>query len=272
LALFFYLKVFKMPSHTGHAFRPRLSAAMKAASLHLLCSLVVALLAATLVFGLWYPYPYREMSGGRELFLLVVTVDVICGPLLTLVLFSPVKPLKELWRDLGLVALIQFGALGYGLNTVWQARPLFLVQEVDRFKVVMAPELNTTTVASLAIALQPSWTSGPIVVAIRDPKNNNEREKVMFDALVGGPDYAERPEFYLPYEGTAALKSIRRAKPLLTFLQKRPEQEGPAQKLAADKGADLTQWLYLPVVARQDWVAVLDKQGQIQGFLRGDGF
>ena len=37
-------------------------------------------------------------------------------------------------------------------------------------------------------------------------------------------------------------------------------------------GADMTQWLYLPVIARQDWVAVLDKHGQIQGFLRGDGF
>ena len=37
-------------------------------------------------------------------------------------------------------------------------------------------------------------------------------------------------------------------------------------------GADVAQWLYLPVIARQDWVAVLDKQGQIQGFLRGDGF
>jgi hypothetical protein len=37
-------------------------------------------------------------------------------------------------------------------------------------------------------------------------------------------------------------------------------------------GADMAQWLYLPVMGRQDWDAVLDKQGQIQGFLRGDGF
>jgi hypothetical protein len=29
---------------------------------------------------------------------------------------------------------------------------------------------------------------------------------------------------------------------------------------------------HLPVVPHQDWVAVLDRQGQIQGFLRGDGF
>ena len=39
-----------------------------------------------------------------------------------------------------------------------------------------------------------------------------------------------------------------------------------------EKGADMAQWLYLPVIARQDWVAVLNNQGQIQGFLRGDGF
>ncbi len=63
-----------------------------------------------------------------------------------------------------------------------------------------------------------------------------------------------------------------RRKARLVFLQKQPDQQDAAQKLAAEKGADMAQWLYLPVVARQDWIAVLDKQGQIQGFLLGDGF
>ena len=38
----------------------------KAGSIHLGISLMIATLAALLVFGLWYPYPYRETSGGRE--------------------------------------------------------------------------------------------------------------------------------------------------------------------------------------------------------------
>ena len=42
--------------------------------------------------------------------------------------------------------------------------------------------------------------------------------------------------------------------------------------LAANKGLDMAQLVYLPVVGRQDWVAVLDQQAQIQGFLKGDGF
>ena len=245
---------------------------LKASGIHFASSLVLALLAALLVFGLWYPYPYRELSGGRELFLLVVGVDVVCGPLLTMVLFNTAKPRAELWRDLGLVALIQLGALGYGLGTVWVARPLFLVQEIDRFKVIAAPDLNDASVAALPAALQPGWWSGPLTVAIREPKDAQERDKVLFESIQGGRDYAERPEFYLPYESAAALKSLQRAKPLSVFLQKQASQQIVAQALAAEKGANIAQWLYLPVVARQEWVAVLDKQGQIQGFLKGDGF
>jgi hypothetical protein len=251
---------------------PRLRSATKASLVHLFCSLGIAVLAAALVLGFWFPFPYSEFSGGRSLFILITSVDVVCGPLLTMVLFNPIKPRAELLRDLGLVALIQLAALGYGLFTVWQARPLFLAQEVDRFKVVMAADLDLTALVTLPAALRPKWTSGPIVVALREPLDLKERNKVLFESLKGGRDYAERPEFYLPYEGENAVKSLKRAKPLSVFLEKRPDQVDAAHKLASQKGAAIADWQYLPVVARQDWVAVLDKQGKIQGFLKGDGF
>lgn len=250
----------------------RLRAAARAAGLHLLYSLGVALLAGLLVFGLWYPYPYRELAGGRELFLLIVAVDVVCGPLLTLVLYNPAKPRAELWRDLGLVVIIQLAALGYGLHVVWQARPVYLVQEIDRFKVITLPELLDESVLNLPAALQPPWRGGPITVAIREPKDEEERKKVLFESVQGGRDYAERAEFYLPYEGAAALKSLQRAKPLAVFLEKQPSQRDAAADLVASKGLDMAQLVYLPVVGRQDWVVVLDTKAQILGFLRGDGF
>ena len=252
--------------------KARLQAAAKAAITHFSLSLLVAALAAALVFGFWFPGPYREMAGGRELFWLVVSVDVVCGPLLTLVLFNPGKPRAELWRDLTLVAVIQLAALVYGVWTVWEVRPLFLVQEVDRFKVVNAADLRGASTAELATALQPGWLSGPVTVAIRPPKDTEERSKVLFESLQGGRDYAERPEFYLPYEGSAALRSLDRARPLAAFLIKQPAQQPTATALAKDKNVTIEQWLYLPIRARQDWIAVLDKQGQIQGFLKGDGF
>ena len=252
--------------------KTRLKAALTATSVHLFASVLIAILAGAAVLLLWYPFPYRELAGGRQLFFLIVAIDVVCGPLLTAVLFNPTKSRSELWRDLGLVCVIQLVALCYGLFTVWQARPLFLVQEVDRFKVIVAGSLEPAAVAALPLLLKPKWVSGPIVIALREPVDTSERNKVLADSVQGGRDYAERPEFYLPYKGLNALKSLKRAKPLAVFLEKQPQQANAARKLALEKGANMADWLYLPVVARQDWVAVLDKQGQIQGFLKGDGF
>ena len=250
----------------------RYRVAALAAGIHSLCTVLVAALAAWLVFGVWYAYPYRELSGGRELFLLVVAVDVVCGPLLTFVLFNPQKPRKELWMDLSLVALIQLAALGYGIGTVWQARPLYLVHELDRYKVISAPDVEAEALKAMTADLKPQFWAGPQTVSIRPPKNAEEHNNVLFEAAAGGRDYGARPEFYIPYNDAAAAKALVRAKPLSVFLQKQPNQQDAARKLATEKGADMAQWFYLPVVARQDWVAVLDKRGQIQGFLRGDGF
>ncbi len=95
---------------------------------------------------------------------------------------------------------------------------------------------------------------------------------MLFESVEGGRDYGERAEFYLPYEGNAALKSLQRAKPLAVFLQKYPEQKDAALSIEHEKSGDMKQWLYLPVRAREDWIAILDNKGVIMGFLKGDGF
>lgn len=95
---------------------------------------------------------------------------------------------------------------------------------------------------------------------------------MLSDAASGERDYSAGPEFYILYDDVAALKSLLRAKPLAVFLEKQPGPQESARKLATEKFADVTQWFYQPIVARQDWVSVLDKQGHIQGFLKGDGF
>lgn len=120
---------------------------------HLLGSTLLVCAAAALVFLIWYPHPYDLLSGGLSLFLILAGVDVVCGPLLTLVLFNPKKPRRELFTDMALVVLVQLSALAYGLYTMHAARPLFLVHEVDRFRVITLSDYGDVDVGPAIAAL-----------------------------------------------------------------------------------------------------------------------
>jgi hypothetical protein len=252
--------------------RNRFRAAVRAAAIHLLSSAIVAVLVGALVFGFWYPYPFGDFSGGRELFWLVISVDVIMGPLLTLFIFSPFKLKVELARDLAVVVCLQLAALGYGTWTVWQARPLFLVAEIDRFKVIGRPDVVAGSIEKLDQALTPSFFQGPITVAIRKPVNEKERQTVLFESLAGGRDYAERPEFYLPYQDSNAIKSLARARPVSVYLAKYPAQASEIQAISDRTGVPIEYLKYLPIVARESWIGILDSKGRLVGFAKGDGF
>jgi hypothetical protein len=246
----------------------RLKSAAKAAAWHFACSLLVACMVAVLVFGVWFPYPYRQLAGGTELFYIVMGVDIVCGPLLTFVLFNPAKPKRELFIDLSLVVVLQLAALVYGVWTVWLARPLYLVHEFDRFKVIALVDVDPTELEALPKVLKPRLFRSPIVVGLRSTIKE-ERQKVMLESVQGGRDFGERPYFYADYDG---LKTYAIAKPLENFAKKYPNKQAEIDQLRSQSGASTAQLRYLPIIARQDWVAVLDSQGGIVGYLQGDGF
>lgn len=254
----------------------RLRIAARAAGVHLTLSLVVACAAALLVWGVWYPTPYDRLSGGRELFFLVIAVDVVCGPALTLIVFDKSKPRAELIRDLTVIGLLQCGALLYGLWTMYEARPLYLVHEVDRFRVIARPDYLgvdvTSRLQALPAGMQPSVFSGPTLVGIRAPKSMDEHSAVLFEAVGGGRDFSQRPEFYIPYDEAYAQKVLGRAKPLAQFVARYPASGAPLSGILSRAGLSLSNTYFLPVVNRQEWVAILNAKGGIVGFVPGDGF
>src|SRR5689334_12196169 len=103
----------------------------KAAGIHLGISLVIALLVGSVIYFVWYPPPFFTVSGGNTLMLLIMGVDVVIGPALTLAVFRVGK--WGLKFDLSVIAILQFAAFCYGLYIIAAARPVFLVAETDRF-------------------------------------------------------------------------------------------------------------------------------------------
>jgi hypothetical protein len=249
----------------------RFKSAAKAMGWHFAGSVLVAFIVAALVFGVWYPHPFRSLAGGTELFFIVMGVDIVCGPLLTLVLFNPAKPKRELFVDLGMVVVLQLAALAYGMWTVHQARPLYLVHEVDRFKVIALADIDVAELPKLPEALQPRLFKGPQTVGLREA-SKEEREKVMFESVQGGRDYGERPGFYVAYDAAQSAKAYAKSKLLENFAKKHPGKQDDIDRLQLAAGAEAKQLRYVPIMARQDWVAVLNSQGAIVGYLKGDGF
>ena len=230
---------------------------LRASGIHLGISLAIAAAAAALVFGVWYPYPYSELSGGRELFLLVVTVDVILGPLITLAVFNRTKPWSELRRDLACVGLIQLAALAYGLWTVAVARPVHLVFEIDRFRVVHAievpPELIEQAVADVSLL---PW-SGPTLLSVRPFKDDKERMDMTMAALQGA-HLGARPDLWQPY--AAGIPDVLRvAKPVSALKARFPQQAAEIDALLQKASKSPQTALYVPMVGRKSfWTVFVD--------------
>jgi hypothetical protein len=229
-----------------------------ASGIHLGISLAIAALAALLVFGLWYPYPYRDISGGRHLFLIVVGVDVVIGPLITFAIFNRSKPWAELRRDLAMVGVLQIAALGYGVWTVAVARPVHLVFEIDRFRVVHAVDIPEEMIgrepAGVVDAMP--WL-GSTVIAVRPFRNAGESSDATVAAL-SGLQIGARPDLWQPYDAARA-RVLEAAKPVGQLKARLGDRAAEIDAVLNSAGRVPDTMVYLPMVGRDAfWTAFLD--------------
>lgn len=244
----------------------------RAAGVHLALSGLVAALAATVMFGVLYPYPYRDIAGGRSLFELLVGVDVVVGPLLTWLVFNRRKPASELRRDLAFIALIQLAALGYGLWSMYQARPVYLVHEVDRFVVVTAADVDPVDLNEAAEPYRklPLW--GIQTLGLRDPKDPEEKLKSIGLALKG-KDLSLQPQFWQALSPANREVILKRAKPLDDLRIRGGDAAHRVDAWLSRQPSQTVGLRYFPLVARNHyWTVVLDGQLNMIGYLPIDPF
>lgn len=174
-------------------------ARIKAFAIHLGVSVVIALCSMLVVFRLWYPAPLQAAVGVTDIFLLVLIVDVIIGPLLTLVVYKVGK--KTLIFDLTVIALLQATALCYGLYSVSEGRPAWLVFGGDRFDLVRVLDVDgrkQNIEGAIAEEYRSASWLGPQWVAAVNPADVGARNDLAFESLMGGFDLPQRPDLYAP--------------------------------------------------------------------------
>src|SRR5262245_27659918 len=91
-----------------------------ASGIHLLISAAIAGIALSVMLLVWYPGPLFEACGGTGLLFILIGVDVVIGPLITLIIFRIGK--RGLRFDLCAIAVLQLSALLFGSYVLFEAR------------------------------------------------------------------------------------------------------------------------------------------------------
>jgi len=245
---------------------------VRCAAIHATGCVVVAALAAALVFGLWFAPPYHVIAGGLTIFSILVSVDVVVGPLLTAVVAAPGKPARVLWRDLVVIIALQVVALAYGLYVLSVARPVVMAFEVDRMRLLTAAEVDDTMLKEAPQELRSlSWT-GPRLLATETPRTRAE----MLDAInlaIGGLDISNVPKNWRPYE-TKNISAWNAARPLPELDTRYPAVHDELTRIARRSDRKLEDLRFLPLVSRAGAgsVIIAPQDARVVAVLPVDGF
>jgi hypothetical protein len=182
----------------------------KAFGWHLLGSASVLTLTLGLLYLGWYHWPGWYLADMPTVLAIMVGVDVVLGPLLTLIVADPAKARRVLARDVGAILLVQLVAFGYGVTTLWHGRPLYYAFSVNCLSVVQAQDIERDSAGASGqnSALTPHWYSLPRWIWAPLPDNSEEADKIVQSAIQGGFDVTARPAYYKPWaSGAAELRS-----------------------------------------------------------------
>ncbi len=107
---------------------------------HLGLSFIVFLALAYLVVFVWYPGILFDTDGGWRGMRIIVAVDLVLGPVLTLAVFKPGKP--GLKTDLTIIGVLQTVCLVAGTYIVWAEKPEAIIYVDGRFQTVTVDDFR----------------------------------------------------------------------------------------------------------------------------------
>ncbi len=176
----------------------------KATSVHLLISFILAIICYLLIKQM-YPSPLLTATGVLSIFMMMMAIDLVVGPLLTFIVYK--VPKKTLKMDLTVIAILQASALCYGMYSMYQGRPAWVTYVIDRFELVRANEMVENP--DYSIKPKPLGVSYHYAEFTVTPENRFEM--FMQESYGAGPQ--NRPDFYRPLNQATPLL-LKKSKPL----------------------------------------------------------
>lgn len=123
----------------------------KSALVSFLIASLACLILASIVKLIWYPGPLFWADGGIQGLKVIFIIELVLGPLLTAYLVRDTKSVRKRTLDLGLVAILQIGALVFGAHLMFIERPVAISYYDGKFSTISASivELQNNGLSSL---------------------------------------------------------------------------------------------------------------------------
>ena len=99
---------------------------VKAFTIHFDLSAAAFLIVLYFILLYWYPKPHFAVNGGWQGVRIMLFVDFVIGPFMTLLLFKPLKSVKALVFDITCIVIMQISAFTWGVYAVHSQRPVGL--------------------------------------------------------------------------------------------------------------------------------------------------
>ena len=234
-----------------------------ASGLHFLFSLSVFSLLVGILLQFWYPNPHFSASGGWQGLRLVAAVDLVLGPLITLVIFNPKKSRRELSVDIGLVVFVQLGALLWGIKAVYEQRPVAVVFLDTSFYTVPAAAINAQGI-DLDV-LDAFGEKRPVYVFARRPESTAEQER--FNREVEEDRIPPHEQVWL-YQNLAEHfeQASRSSLDINEIMSANSEMKAEIEQVLVKSQKQLGDLIFLALTSRyRNIILIFDEKGELVG-------
>ncbi len=166
----------------------------QAFGIHILVSLFLFIILASIIYFLWYPGFLFWHDGGIDGIKLIAGVDLCIGPLLTLMVYKVGK--KGLKMDLACIFTLQIACLTGGMWAVWSTRPAAVVYAGGVYQSINAHGYtsNQVEIDDIALLQNNRW---PVSIAV-DLTEDQAKVLTGIWAMLGS-DIHYNFDNYIPY-------------------------------------------------------------------------
>jgi len=219
---------------------------LKAFAVHIGISLAIFIAIISYIIYFWYPQPFFVSDGGWQGIRIIAAVDLILGPVLTLIVYKPKKPKLKL--DLTIIGLVQASALVWGIWVVHFERPIATVYAEGFFFSVTANDMKRTGIAPGK--LNTFGERSPFWIYSKLPSDLNELQKIRISALQSGRTVHLMADYYVALDQSVRDQLVAESFNIEVWIKDKPEGQVVYQKFKEKHKSEMEDIIIFPWRAR----------------------